>query len=414
MPTVIVSGALANKPLNGGNAWSRLSWVRGFERLGYDVHFVEQIDAAACVDAAGRVCPFADSVNLAYFRRVFEQFGPAGRAALLCTPGGESFGPGMDQLARAAGSADLLFNLSGHLTVEALKGGPRTRVYYDDDPGFTQFWHAAGSGAAHLEGHDFYYTIGRNIGSAGCPIPTGGIRWRHTFPPVVLDDWPTMCGGGGDEAARAESARAEAGRAELRFTTVASWRGPYGPVQFGGTTYGLKAHQFRRFLPLPRISGQVFEIALHIEPADEKDRAQLRDNGWRLADPAAAAATPDDFRRYVQQSDAEFSVAQGVYVDTRSGWFSDRTTRYLASGRPALVQDTGFGAHLPAGEGLVSFDSIGEAASKADEIRRHYADHCHAARAVAESHLDSDKVVARLLEEIGLSHRPPAPEGRRR
>jgi hypothetical protein len=155
MPTVIVSGALANKPLNGGNAWSRLSWVRGFERLGYDVYFVEQIDASACVDAAGRVCPFADSANLAYFRRVFEQFGPAGRAALLCTPGAESFGPGIDQLARAARSADLLFNLSGHLTLEALKAGPRTRVYYDDDPGFTQFWHAAGSAASGLAGHVF-------------------------------------------------------------------------------------------------------------------------------------------------------------------------------------------------------------------------------------------------------------------
>jgi hypothetical protein len=406
MPTVIVSGALANKPGNGGNAWTRLSWVRGFARLGYDVYFVEQIDPRACVDAAGRPASFAGSANLDYFRRVTSQFGLTERASLVCGDFDDVFGPDPNQLAHAARSADLLFNLSGHLTLAPLKESPRTRVYYDDDPGFTQFWHAAGGDAPRLGGHDFYYTIGRNIGSPDCPIPAGGIAWRHTVPPVVLDDWPVMCGGDDED-----SARAEAGRTELRFTTVASWRGPYGPVQFGGKTYGLKAHQFRRFLPLPRLSGQTFEIALHIDPADEKDRAQLRDNGWRLADPASAAATPDDFRNYVKDSDAEFSVAQGVYVETRSGWFSDRTTRYLASGRPALVQDTGFSRHLPVGEGLVAFEAIGEAASRADDIRRHYADHCHAARAMAEDHFDSDKVVARLLDEIGLPHSPP-PQGR--
>ena len=44
MAIAIVSGALANKHLNGGNAWSRLSWALGLERLGYRVYLVEQID----------------------------------------------------------------------------------------------------------------------------------------------------------------------------------------------------------------------------------------------------------------------------------------------------------------------------------------------------------------------------------
>ena len=43
-PIVVVAGALANKPLNGGEAWVRMSWVRGLQRLGCEVWFLEEID----------------------------------------------------------------------------------------------------------------------------------------------------------------------------------------------------------------------------------------------------------------------------------------------------------------------------------------------------------------------------------
>ena len=395
--TVIVSGALANKPHNGGNAWTRLSWARGFGRLGFDVWFVEHIGAGACVGGDGEPTAFGDSANRAYFRQVVERFGLSGNAALVCV--GEGAGEGVEQtegpefsrLVDVAASADLLFNISGHLSLAPLKRGPRRRVYFDDDPGYTQFWHAAGSAGARLEGHDFYYTLGQNVGSADCPIPTGGIEWRHTLPPVVLDDWPAAPGGAGREAGQ-----------RLRFTTVASWRGPYGPVRYGGRTYGPKAHEFRKFAGLPRLCEASFEIALDIHPADAKDLALLKQNGWHTAAPGSVAASPDDFRRYVRSSDAEFSVAQGVYVDTHGGWFSDRTTRYLASGKPALVQDTGFARHAPGGDGLVFFRTVEEARAGAADISRRYDDHCGTARAAAERLFDSDKVIARLLDEVGV------------
>ena len=104
----------------------------------------------------------------------------------------------------------------------------------------------------------------------------------------------------------------------------------------------------------------------------------------------------------MQGSSAEFSVAQGVYVETNSGWFSDRTVRYLASGRPALVQDTGFGRHVPAGEGLLAFRTLDEAAAGADRIRGDYARHARAARALASEFFDADKVLARFLDEVGV------------
>jgi hypothetical protein len=385
MALVIISGALANKPFNGGNAWSRLGWILGFKKLGFDVCFIEQIGRDACRDAVGTISPFRSSVNLAYFQATMARFGLSQSSALIYCNGEEVHGLQLDQLAALAQKARLLFNISGHLDLTAIKEQIGCKVYYDDDPGFTQFWHADHNPAARLWDHDFYFTLGQNIGKADCPIPTGDLDWRHTRPPVVLDQWPT-----------AEQEALD------RFTTVASWRGAYGPVQFNGKTYGLKVHEFRKIIDLPQRSGLKFEIALQIHPADKKDLDALLAYGWQVSDPLKAADSPDAFRRFVQTSGAEFSVAQGVYVDTRSGWVSDRTVRYLASGKPALVQETGISQNYPVGEGLLVFRDINEAIEGANRIARDYKTHCRAARRIAEEYFASDKVIRELAAEVSL------------
>jgi hypothetical protein len=384
MKTVIVAGALANKPFNGGNAWSRLGWVLGFRKLGFEICFVEMIDSNNCVDSNGERTTFENSVNLTYFRVVMEQFELTQCSALICDGGAKVHGLSLRELARRAPHA-LLFNISGHFTHPEILGGAGCRVYYDDDPGFTQFWDAAGYPVPGLGQHDFYFTIGENIGKPDCSIPTNGIDWKHTRPPVVLEDWPSMPASSFD-----------------RFTTVASWRGAYAPVEYDGKRYGVKAHEFRRFIEVPVRSKWNFEVALQIDPPDQGDIDRLAANRWNLIDPIHAAGSPEAFRKYVQNSGAEFSVAQGVYVGTRSGWFSDRTVRYLASGRPALVQDTGFTQNYPAGEGLLAFSSVEEALDSAERIVRDYDDHCRAARQLAEAVFDSGRVIRQLASEIGL------------
>jgi hypothetical protein len=165
----------------------------------------------------------------------------------------------------------------------------------------------------------------------------------------------------------------------------------------------LKVHEFRKFIELPRLTGDEFEIALAIEPGDWKDRDLLVANGWRLVEPAAVARGPLEFREYVVRSTAEFSVAQGVYVDTHSGWISDRTIRYLAAGRPVLVQDTGAGRNVPTGDGLLVFSTLEEAVSGVREIRRDYDRHCAAARKLAETHFDSNVVLGKLIDDLGIN-----------
>ena len=383
MKKLIISGALAHKPLNGGNAWSRLSWIQGFRRLGFQVLFVEQIKAQQCVDANGHPTGFGSSANLTYFQAVMKQFGLEHTSMLLCDDG-QVWGLPLEEATRWARQSDLLFNFGGHLTQLELKQAPARRIYYDDDPGFTQFWQAAGNNPG-LAGHDFYFTLGENIGDPDCPIPTDGIQWRHTRPPVVLADWPVCPPKPFD-----------------RFTTIASWRGAYGPIEHGGKTYGLKCHEFRKFFALPQRTPAACEVALQIHPADKKDRDALLAHGWQVIEPHTVAGSPDAFRRYVQNSAAEFSPAQGVYVGTNSGWFSDRTVRYLASGRPALVQETGFSRHIRTGAGLLSFRTLDEAIAGAETILRDYPEHCQAARQVAEEFFDSDIVIATLAAAVDL------------
>jgi hypothetical protein len=381
---VLVGGALANKHLNGGAAWTRLSWVLGFQRLGFDVCFVEQIEPESCVDAAGAATDFASSANLAFFRDVTARFGLSGRSALIC--GEHTDGLSLAEVRDVTAEADLLVNISGHLRLDAALRRVRRKAYLDLDPGFTQLWHAHGNMGARLAGHDFYFTVGENIGTSACQIPTSGIRWRPTRQPVVLEDWPVSTAGSPD-----------------RFTTVASWRGPYGRVEHDGRVYGLKVHEFRRFVQLPERAAGTFEIALDIHPADRGDLDALRCHRWRVVAPRAVVPDPDAFRDYVQQSSAEFSVAQGVYVETNSGWFSDRTVRYLASGKPVLVQDTGFSRTYPVGQGLVAFRTLDEAVAGSERIALDYAEHGRAARALAEAYFNSDAVLGQLVDEIGIA-----------
>jgi hypothetical protein len=385
--TVVVAGALANKHRHGGSAWVRMSWAEALRALGFEVLFLEQLAAADCVDAAGRRADFAASANAAAFRRVTERFGFAGDAALVCPDDGRVLGMTRDELLERLGAAALLVNLSGHLRWRpALARLPR-RVFVDLDPGYTQIWHASGGDAAGLEGHELCFTVGANVGTAACDLPTGGIRWRPIRQPVVLDRWPPPHG---------------AQRRFGGFTTVASWRGAYGRPVWEGRSYGLKAHEFRRYASLPEATGLPFAVALDIHPADAGDARRLRAGGWRLLDPALVGDV-DAFRSFVRGSGAEFSTAQGVYVETRSGWFSDRTIRYLASGRPALVQDTGFSDHLPVGAGLLAFRTPAEARAGAHAIVADYARHSAAARALAERCFAPAAALAPLLEAAGVA-----------
>jgi hypothetical protein len=388
VPLALLAGAIANKPLNGGEAWVRLNWLLGLRRLGFDAYFVERVDAGACVDAEGRPCDPADSVNRGHLEAVMGEYGLGGRWALLDQDGKSVAGLGRAEIEAVAAEAEVLFNHSGHLGEGSLRQAPRHRVYVDLDPAYTQVWADDPSLSFSVAGHDTYVTVGLNVGDDSCPLPTGGIDWVPTLPPVALERWPeTPLPSGGP----------------LRFTTVGTWRSPYGQLPVAGGLAGGKHREFRRLLSLPeRVEGAAFELALDIHDGDAADLEALRATRWVVVPPREVVSTPDAFAAYLRGSGAELSAAQGAYVASRSGWFSDRTAAYLASGRPALVQDTGLAPALPLGEGLLAFSDLAGAEEGARRILADAAGHAAAAREVACAHLDSDLVLGRLLEAIGV------------
>lgn len=353
-----MAGMVAGDPGQGGATWAVLQYVRGLERLGCEVVLVEPVPS------------FSDEVV-----RYFQGLGLE-RAALLRQGTRATVGLPYEDL--AGFDAEVLLNLSGLLPEDELRDRVRVRVFIDLDPVFTQIWHAQGADIG-LEGHTHHVTYGRGLERSGVPLDR---RWLPTSPPVVLEHWGFADGLEHDA-----------------FTTVGNWRS-YGSVDWNGVTYGQKAHAIRRLLDLPRRTRQRLMPALAIHPGEEADIQALDENGWELADPARVAATPDDYRRFVSGSKGELGFAKAGYVDSGSGWFSDRSACYLAAGRPVVAHDTGFSEHLPVGDGLLAFDTAAEAAAAIDETCADYGRHRRAARAIAEAHFDSDVVLTKLLAEV--------------
>jgi hypothetical protein len=388
MKSIVIAGSLAQKPARGGHTWVFLQYLLGFQKLGWDVVFLDRLEPDMCIDDAGARVPVESSRNVRYFLEVMSRFGLDGSFGLLCAGDTNTIGLSRAEILERVSTSAALINIMGFLKDDEILTAAPKRVFLDIDPGFGQMWQALGQHET-FSGHDAYVTIAENIGKPECAIPTCGLAWITTRQPVVLDEWPV-----------APVARGGDGKGAI--TSIASWRGAYGPVEYQGTTYGLRVHEFRKFAALPSLTARPFEIALDIHPADVKDVDLLCGNGWSLIEPRRAAGDPWRYRDYIRGSAAELMIAKGMYVQTHSGWFSDRSICYLASGRPVLAQDTGLGDALPTGEGLMTFDTVEEAAAATRAIARDPARHALAARRLAEDFFDSSKVLGALTRKLEL------------
>jgi len=375
---ILLAGMIAGDPWQGGATWAVLQYLLGLRRLGHDVTLVEPVEPGSLSPPGSSL---TESEGAAYFRRL--PLLDDQQAALLLAGTQQTVGMTYAALLEFARDADLLLDISGMLSREQTLLEPiPVRAFLDLDPGFNQVWHETGEDVG-LDAHNRFATVGQAIGTPTCPVPTCGVSWIPTLPPVVLEQWP---------AAGAPQRDA--------VTTVGHWRS-YGPIEHGGLHYGQRAHSLRELISLPRRTGTRFELALGIHPDETGDLEALDAEGWELLDPVEVAGTPDRYRDFIAESKAELGVAKSGYVASRCGWFSDRSGCYLASGRPVVAQETGFSDFLPVGEGLLTFSSVEEATAAIDEVERGWERHSLAARALAAEHLDSDRVLARLIDRLG-------------
>jgi hypothetical protein len=285
-------------------------------------------------------------------------------------------------------SADLFVDISGGLfqpladtwASEAATAG--LRVCVDGEPGYSQIrMEDRLKEGEELPVYDYYYTVGRNLGTEKSTAPTVGKQWHPLFDPVNVDLFP---GEPADPGAP--------------FTTVMAWQS-HKPVQFNGATYGQKDVEFAKFMDLPRMTASPMEIAVS---GKDIPVADLTSAGWRIKNSHAVTSTFDSFVQYIRDSKGEFTVCKNVFVATNSGWFSDRSAAYLAAGRPVVMQETGFSQHLPCGRGLFAVHTIEEAASAIEEINRDYNRHSRWARQLAREYLAANVVLGKFLGELGL------------
>lgn len=374
---IVATRDTSSRPEFAGWMWVPMQYVLGFRKLGLDAYWIDRVPR---VDP--RKQPHSIDYLMQRFRTAMERFGLQEGYCVRYDDGTRYFGLDREEYRDLVSEAKLLVNLGGHLPPGSRLTSVPRRVYLDVDPGFTQIW--ATQTDIGLTRHNFFVTIGQKVGSPEFEIPTNGVDWRPILPPVHMESWPANI----DDAC-------------TRFGTLADWRGSQDAI-FEGDFYGSKRAEFIRFLHVPMKSGQRIELALCIGQHDHEDMGLLDGHGWRVRDPYEYAGDLQAYREFIRYSRAEFSVAKSGYVKAHSGWVSDRTACYLAAGKPALVQATGFEESITTGSGLLAFRDVDEAVDGIRTINDDYLAHCKAARRMAEEHFDSDRVLGDLLDHVAM------------
>ncbi|UTI66647.1 glycosyltransferase [Paraconexibacter antarcticus] len=398
---IVVLGALAQMPF-AGVAWQVLHYLEGLRRLGHDVTYLEDTgnwpydpDLETITDDATGAAARLGTVLAAHGFGERWAFVNAARE-------GEIHGPLAARLDGLLAEADVLLNLSGATILHDAHLDVPVRIYLETDPVTPQLELDQGRGSTRdiLAAHTHHFTFGERIGTDGCEIPTGGFDYRPTRQPVVLDWWrPDGLPGGASGRASAKGAIADPDG--FRFTTIASWDQPHKDIEWRGETYRWsKSAEFEKLLGVPARVGASIELALALD--DGATLARLRAAGFRVRPARDLSGDHEAYRAFIRASGGEFTAAKDQNVRLRSGWFSDRTATYLAAGRPVVVQDTGFDAVLPTGEGLLSFRTADEAVAALEDVAGDPARHGAAALAIAREYFDAGVVLGRLLQDAGV------------
>lgn len=380
-PLAVVVGFAGKWPLAGLMLYN-LHYLAGLAELGYEVHYVERQNGPDDYYDPGSDELTADVAGgFASLGAVLPAVGIGSDRFSLIDLEGACHGADWETLNEALDRARFVLTLADSTWFDELERCPR-RAFVDGDPVFTQAaMLEAEPGDCALEHYDVLFTYGTQIGEGGCGVPDAGRRWIPTRPVISTRLWEAI-----PPPSRAP------------ITTVMNWSASED-VRINGHVYGHKGRELERLIDLPALTGRHFVLAAGGPTPHERLRAE----GWDLENPLEVTGTLEAYRDFIAGSYADLGIAKHAYVASASGWFSDRSTCYLASGRPVLHQETGFSEWLPTGEGVFAFSSAEDIVEALEQIDRDYGRHARAARAIAEEHFEARKVIARMLDEAGFS-----------
>ncbi|HEY3918226.1 MAG TPA: hypothetical protein VGL83_10560 [Stellaceae bacterium] len=380
---IVVLHFVAQMPM-AGIAWQALQYLVGLQELGYEAWYIENHGANPYdprINSVSMDCAY----NLAFLKDSIERFGFAGRWAYWDAINDVYHGMSRERVFEVLKGADALINLCGATQLRDEHMACPVRIMVDTDPVYEQIKYAKADPAAraYLDAHTHFFTYGENVGGPGWIVPLCGVPWKATRPPVVLSLWP------------------EAPGAPDCFSTIATWENKGKDIEFEGERYVWSKHvNFQRMLDVPKEAKTCFTMAM-LPPTPEV-AAEVTAAGWQLTDPRPVSAGIDAYGDFIRGSRGEFTVAKDIYVRPKSGWFSDRSVCYLASGRPVVTMATEFSRFYPVGEGLFEYADKAGALAALAAVNADYQRHAGAARRMAEEFFAAHRVVGAMMQEAGL------------
>lgn len=386
--TLVFWGSIARMPF-AGMTWQLLEYLQGARSLGWDVWYVEDSDRSV-YNPTTFLHSGDPEPNIEYLARWMEVAGFADRWVFRVPRQKEGFvgAADADGIRSLYARADAVINVYGAQELLPRHDSIRRLVYLQTDPVAKQVEIATGDAEATREigAYDHLFTYATNIAGEDCLIPNDGYVWHPTRPPVCLDRWATGTAPPGEDAS---------------FSTVATWSHRGKDVVWKDQRWRWTKHvEFLKFIDLPQRTRARFQLA--VRGIGEEDKQRLRDHGWRVT----GARDVNDlvgYHRFLCSSLGEFTVAKEQYTAPRTGWIGERTVAYLAAGRPAIVQDTGFKQPFDTGEGLLAFRTLEEAEAAVADVLARYTEHADAARQLAADHFEAGRVVDDMLRTIGIS-----------
>jgi glycosyl transferase family 1 len=380
-PLAVVCGFIAKLPVAGMTLYNT-HYLEGLQELGYDVFYVErQNESDECYDPRTNGMTDDSSFGRDYLARELHALGISGYAFIDLD--GTCHGAGWNVLEETLAHADFVLTLADPTWFDELELCTR-RAFVDGDPLFTQaaMLSSDETPEKRVANYETLFTYATRLGADDCTVPDVGRSWITTTPVVATRRWPV------DLPPEPR---------KLPVTNVLNWSA-WSDIRLNGSTYGHKNRSFEPFLDLPARTRD--ELVLAVGGPAPKEI--LLDSGWTLVDPIAATTSLDTYRDFIARSKADLGIAKHAYVASRCGWFSDRSTCYLAAGRPVLHQDTGFTDWLEPGEGVLAFSEPDDVVAALEELDRDYERHARAARRIAEEVFEARVVVGEMLDAAGF------------
>ena len=377
---ILIGGYIVGGPL-GGLVWHHLQYVVGLHRLGHNVLFIEDSDDyPSCYNPETLEVSTDPSYGLKFINEVFTNFNLKDNWAYYNYHSNTWYGKTREQIESFIDQTDIFFNLSGIYPWRDFIQKIPVRVLIDTDPAFTQIDNIQNTARKNLaQSHTHFFSFGENFGKQSCSMPDDGFDWQPTRQPVVMDLW-----------------NFSPGNISGKWTTVMQWDS-YKTRELDGRKYGMKSFSFMDYLDLPSKTNDTFEVAIG---SASTSKINLLDYGWKSVNPLEVTKTHKSYQDFIKNSKGEWSIAKQGYLITRCGWFSERTTCYLASGRPVIVQDTGFSEFIETGKGLHCFSNEENILIALEKINGNYATECVLARNIVKEYFNSNKVLSGMLNKL--------------